>query len=159
MGTKPATVQVHTFTVKPGETIDWHYHRALAYVVIEHGTLSEQHLNGNGTCSAWVAFGAGSAFVGPGEVHKVTNTGKGEAVITWATAFPTEDGVFKFSLSSQSAASILPRTRRGATESLDQLKPCSGIRAACRTKRLAVSFWKTAVLANENSFLLECHSL
>lgn len=57
VGTKPATVQVHTFTVKPGETIDWHYHRALAYVVIEHGTLSEQHLNGNGTCLAWVAFG------------------------------------------------------------------------------------------------------
>ena len=31
----------------------------------------------------------------PGEVHKVTNSGKGEAVITWATAFPTEDGVFR----------------------------------------------------------------
>ena len=96
VGTKPATVQVHTFTVKPGETIDWHYHRALAYVVIEHGTLSEQHINADGTCSAWVAFGVGSAFVEePGDVHRVANTGKSEAVVTWATAFPTEDGVFR----------------------------------------------------------------
>lgn len=94
VGTKPATVQFHTFTVKPGEAIGWHYHRALAYVVIEHGTLSEQHVNGNGTCSAWVAFGAGSAFVEePGDVHRVTNTGDSAAVVTWATAFPTEDGI------------------------------------------------------------------
>jgi|SoiMethySBSTD1v2_1073268.scaffolds.fasta_scaffold188732_3 quercetin dioxygenase-like cupin family protein len=96
VGTKPATVQVHTFTVKPGETLNWHYHRALAYVVIEHGTLSEQHINADGTCSAWVAFGVGSAFVEePGDVHRVANTGKSEAVVTWATAFPTEDGVFR----------------------------------------------------------------
>ena len=95
VGTRPATVQIHTFTVKPGETINWHYHRGLAYVVIEHGTLSEQHLDGN-SCSAWVAFGAGSAFVEePGDVHRVANTGKGDAVVTWATAFPTEDGVFQ----------------------------------------------------------------
>ena len=96
VGTKPATVQVHTFTVKPGEAFPWHYHRALAYVVIEHGTLSERHVNGDGTCSAWEAFGEGSAFVEePGDVHRVANTGKSEAVVTWATAFPTEDGVFR----------------------------------------------------------------
>jgi quercetin dioxygenase-like cupin family protein len=94
VGTKPATVQFHTFTVKPGETINWHYHRALAYVVIEHGTLSEVHANPDGTCSAPLTFGEGSAFVEePGEVHKVSNTGRGAAVVTWATAFPTEDGV------------------------------------------------------------------
>ena len=88
-------MQFHTFHVKPGEAIDWHYHRGLAYVVIEHGTLSEQHLNGNGTCAAWETFGAGSAFVEqPGEVHRVANTGKSDAVVTWATAFPTADGVF-----------------------------------------------------------------
>ena len=63
VGIKPATVQFHTFTVKPGEAIGWHYHKGLAYVVIEHGTLSEQHLNGNGTCAAWETFAAGSAFV------------------------------------------------------------------------------------------------
>jgi quercetin dioxygenase-like cupin family protein len=94
VGTKPATVQFHTFTVKPGEAFGWHYHRALAYVAIEHGTLSEQHVNTDGTCSAWVAFGVGSAFVEePGDVHRVSNTGKSVAVVTWATAFPTEDGV------------------------------------------------------------------
>jgi quercetin dioxygenase-like cupin family protein len=94
VGTRPATVQFHTFTVKPGEALGWHYHRALAYVAIEHGTLSEQHVNADGTCSAWEAFGVGSAFVEePGDVHRVANTGKGDAVVTWATAFPTADGV------------------------------------------------------------------
>jgi len=96
VGSKRATVQFHTFHVKPGETVDWHYHRGLAYVVIEHGALSEQHLNPGGTCSAWETFGTGSAFVEqPGEVHRVANTGKSDAVVTWATAFPTEDGVFQ----------------------------------------------------------------
>jgi len=95
VGSKPATVQFHTFHVKPGEAIDWHYHRGLAYVVIEHGTLSEQHVD-NGNCSAWAAFGAGTGFVEePGEVHRVANTGRTDAVVTWATAFPTEDGVFQ----------------------------------------------------------------
>jgi quercetin dioxygenase-like cupin family protein len=94
VGIKPTTVQFHSFTVKPGEAIGWHYHKALAYVVIEHGTLSERHVNGNGTCSAWEAFGTGSAFVEePGDVHMVANTGNNAAVVTWATAFPTEDGI------------------------------------------------------------------
>jgi quercetin dioxygenase-like cupin family protein len=94
VGTKPATVQFHTFTVKPGEAIGWHYHKAVAYVAIEHGTLSEQHINPDRTCSAWVTFGVGSAFVEePGDVHRVTNTGNSAAVVTWATAFPTQDGV------------------------------------------------------------------
>ena len=57
MGTKPATVQFQTFTVKPGEAFDWHYHKAVAYVAIKHGTLSERHINEDGTCSAWVALG------------------------------------------------------------------------------------------------------
>ena len=96
VGAKPATVQFHTFTVKPGEAIGWHYHKALAYVVIEHGTLSEQHVNADGTCSAWVEFGVGSAFVEePGDVHRVTNTGNSAAVVTWATTFPTEDGIIQ----------------------------------------------------------------
>ena len=94
VGTKPATVQFQTFTVKPGEAFDWHYHKAVAYVAIEHGTLSERHINEDGTCSAWVAFGVGSGFVEqPGDVHTVANTGKSAAVVTWATAFPTEDGI------------------------------------------------------------------
>ncbi|HKT81265.1 MAG TPA: hypothetical protein VJP86_13655 [Vicinamibacterales bacterium] len=94
VGVKPATVQFHTFTVKPGEALNWHYHRALSYVVIEHGTLSEVHVNPDGSCSAAESFGAGSGFVEqPGEVHMVANTGRGAAVVTWATAFPTEDGV------------------------------------------------------------------
>lgn len=109
VGTRPATVQFQTFAVKPGEAIGWHYHRGLAYVVIEHGTLSEQHLNGNGTCAAWETFAAGSAFVEqPGEVHRVANTGKSEAVVTWATAFPTEDGVVQFLPQFSSGGSYPP---------------------------------------------------
>jgi len=97
VGTKPATVQVHTVHVKPGEAFPWHYHRALAYVVIEHGTLTEQHVNANGSCSALETFGAGSAFVEePGDVHTLANAGNDVAVVTWATAFPTEDDVIRF---------------------------------------------------------------
>ena len=31
----------------------------------------------------------------PGDVHTVVNTGNDAARITWATAFPTADGVFR----------------------------------------------------------------
>lgn len=92
IGLQPAIVQFHTFTMKKGETIPWHYHKALAYVVLERGTLTETHLNSDGTCSSPTAFSAGAGFVEqPYEVHTVTNTGKGSALITWATAFPASD--------------------------------------------------------------------
>lgn len=91
-GVHPATVQFHSFTVKPGEMIPWHYHKAISYVVLERGTLTETHVQ-DGSCVS-EEFQAGSAFVEqPGEVHTVANTGRSVAVITWATAFPTSDGV------------------------------------------------------------------
>jgi quercetin dioxygenase-like cupin family protein len=95
-GPQPATVEFHTFTMKPGDTVPWHFHKALSYVVLERGTLTETHADPNtGACTS-EEFGAGSAFIeDPNEVHTVSNTGRGAAVITWATAFPTSDGVLQ----------------------------------------------------------------
>lgn len=44
-GAQPATIQFHTFTMKPGDTVPWHYHKALSYVVLERGTLTEAHVD------------------------------------------------------------------------------------------------------------------
>jgi quercetin dioxygenase-like cupin family protein len=96
IGVQPATVQLQTFVVKPGETFPWHYHKALAYVILERGTLSETHLNPDGTCSSPITFTAGAGFIEePYEVHSVSNTGKDSALITWATAFPQQDEILK----------------------------------------------------------------
>jgi quercetin dioxygenase-like cupin family protein len=92
IGVQPTTVQFHTFAMRPGETVPWHYHKALAYAVLERGTLTETHLNSDGTCSSPVTFSTGAGFVEePYEVHTVTNTGKDSALVTWATAFPEQD--------------------------------------------------------------------
>jgi quercetin dioxygenase-like cupin family protein len=95
-GGQPATVQIHTFTMQPGDTIPWHFHKSMSYVVLERGTLSETHVDeGSGKCVS-EDFTAGTAFVEqPGEVHTVTNSGKSVAIITWATAFPTSDGLLR----------------------------------------------------------------
>ncbi len=97
-GAQPATIQLHTFTLKAGETIPWHYHKAVSYVVLERGVLTETHVDeGSGGCVS-EQVSAGSAFVeGPGQVHTVTNTGDGAAVIAWATVFPTSDGMLQIS--------------------------------------------------------------
>ena len=44
----PATIQVQKFTLKPGETIPWHFHKGVSYVILSRGTLTEQHLVGPG---------------------------------------------------------------------------------------------------------------
>ena len=91
-GTQPATIQLHTFTVNPGETIPWHYHKAISYVVLERGTLTETHIDESSGACVSAQFSDGDGFVEqPGDVHTVTNTGEHRAVITWATAFPTSD--------------------------------------------------------------------
>src|SRR3954471_21008083 len=36
----PATVTVRTLTVKPGETLGWHYHPGYAFNVVKSGTLT-----------------------------------------------------------------------------------------------------------------------
>jgi cupin domain len=93
----PGTVQIQAFTMKPGDTVPWHYHKGLSYVILERGTLTEQHIVGPDQCAS-EELTAGSAFVEPPAlVHSVTNTGKDVAVIWWATVFPKSDGIAQFS--------------------------------------------------------------
>jgi hypothetical protein len=92
----PGTIQIHAFTMNPGDTIPWHYHKGVSYVILAHGALTEQHLVGPDQCASEEVT-AGSAFVeSPGQVHTVTNTGHDVAVIWWATIFPTGDGIVRF---------------------------------------------------------------
>jgi len=92
----PGTVQIQAFTVAPGETIPWHFHKATSYVVLLRGTLTEEHVSGPNQCAS-EEVSAGSAFVEPaGAVHTVTNTGREVAVVWWATIFPQSDGVVRF---------------------------------------------------------------
>ena len=93
----PGTVQIQAFTMKPGDTIPWHYHKGASYVILQRGTLTEQHLLGPEQCASEDVT-AGNAFVEPpGRVHTVTNTGNDVAVIWWATVFPKSDGIAQFS--------------------------------------------------------------
>jgi hypothetical protein len=92
----PATVQIHAFTMKPGDAIPWHFHKGLSYVILAHGRLTEEHLVGPDQCVS-EEFQRGTAFVeSPGQVHSVRNTGNNVAVIWWATVFPQSDGIVEF---------------------------------------------------------------
>jgi quercetin dioxygenase-like cupin family protein len=93
----PGTVQIHVFTMKPGDAVPWHYHKAPSYVILRRGTLTEQHFDPQtGQCVS-EKLTAGNAFVEPpGLVHHVTNTGNDEAVIWWSTVFPKSDGIVEF---------------------------------------------------------------
>src|SRR5215831_11937093 len=42
----PGTIQIHAFTMNPGDTIPWHYHKGVSYVIVARGTLTEHHLVG-----------------------------------------------------------------------------------------------------------------
>ena len=93
----PGTIQIHAFTMNPGDSVPWHYHKGVSYVILAHGTLTEQHVVGPDQCES-EEVPAGSAFVeSPGQVHNVTNTGTGRATIWWATIFPKSDGIVRFS--------------------------------------------------------------
>jgi len=98
----PGTVQIQAFTMMPGETVPWHFHKATSYVVLARGTLTEQHVHDSNQCES-EEFSAGTAFVEPpGAVHTVTNTGRDAAVIWWATVFPKSDGVARITPSFKS---------------------------------------------------------
>jgi quercetin dioxygenase-like cupin family protein len=98
----PGTVQIQAFTLAPGESIPWHFHKATSYVVLARGTLTEQHSSGPNQCDS-EELAAGSAFVEPaGAVHTVTNSGLDAALIWWATVFPKSDGVARFTPSFKS---------------------------------------------------------
>ena len=92
----PGTIQIHAFTMNPGDSIPWHYHKGVSYVILERGSLTEQHQAGPDKCAS-EELTAGSAFVeSAGQVHTVTNTGHDAAVIWWATVFPASDGIVRF---------------------------------------------------------------
>lgn len=92
----PGTVQIQAFTMKPGDTVPWHYHKGPSYVILERGTLTEQHVVGPNQCVSEEVT-AGNAFIEPpGLVHTVTNSGNDAAVIWWATVFPQSDGIAEF---------------------------------------------------------------
>lgn len=93
----PGTIQIHAFKMNPGDTVPWHYHKGVSYVILTRGTLTEQHIIGPNQCGSGEVT-AGNAFVEtPGLVHSVTNTGSDVAVIWWATIFPKSDGIVHFS--------------------------------------------------------------
>ncbi len=88
----PGLIQIQGFKMEPGDTVPWHYHKGVSYVILARGTLTEQHLSGPDQCASENVT-AGAAFVEPpGLVHSVTNTGNNVAVIWWATIFPKSDG-------------------------------------------------------------------
>ena len=88
----PGTIQIQGFRMNPGETVPWHYHKGVSYVILSHGTLTETHVVGPDRCES-EEVSAGSAFVeGSGQVHTVTNSGKNVAVVWWATIYPKSDG-------------------------------------------------------------------
>src|SRR5262245_17271951 len=92
----PGTIQIHAFTMSPGDTVPWHYHKGMSYVILARGTLTEQHVVGPDQCASEEET-AGSAFVeSAGQVHSVTNTGQNSALIWWATVFPQSDGIVRF---------------------------------------------------------------
>lgn len=88
----PGSVQIQGFTIKPGETVPWHYHKALSYVVLAHGTLTETHLVGPNQCASQEVHGGDAFAEAPNEVHTITNSGRDVAVIWWATVYPQSDG-------------------------------------------------------------------
>jgi quercetin dioxygenase-like cupin family protein len=103
----PATIQIQKFTLRPGETIPWHFHKGVSYVILSRGTLTEQHLVGPAQCES-EELTAGSAFVeSPGQVHSVTNTGSDDAVISWTTIFPKSDGIVQFNYEFKSGGIYL----------------------------------------------------
>jgi hypothetical protein len=60
----PGTMQIQTFTLKPGETIPWHFHKGVSYVILSRGTLTEQHLVAPAQCAS-EELTAGSASSSP----------------------------------------------------------------------------------------------
>ena len=92
----PATIQIHAFTMNPGDSIPFHYHKGTSYVILVRGTLTETHVVGPDQCAS-EELTSGSAFVeGPGQVHNVTNNGNDVAVIWWSTIFPKSDPIVQF---------------------------------------------------------------
>ena len=88
VGPQQATVLFQEFVLQPGITTGWHYHRGLSYVVLVRGTIQEQ----KGADCSTLTHSPGTAFLeNPYEVHSVTNNGPKNAILIWATVFPSND--------------------------------------------------------------------
>ena len=37
----PGTVQIHAFKLNPGDSIPWHYHKGVSFVMLAHGALTQ----------------------------------------------------------------------------------------------------------------------
>jgi quercetin dioxygenase-like cupin family protein len=81
----PATVTVRTLTIKPGETLAWHYHPGYAFNVVKSGTLTvEDGCGGEETLTP--APDPESAFEEmDGRVHRAKNLSATEDVVVYNT--------------------------------------------------------------------------
>jgi quercetin dioxygenase-like cupin family protein len=81
----PATVTVRTLTIKPGETLAWHYHPGYAFNVVKSGTLTVEDGCG-GEESLTPAPSLESAFEEmDGRVHRAKNLSTTEDVVVYNT--------------------------------------------------------------------------
>ena len=78
----PATVTVRTLTIKPGETLAWHYHPGYAFNVVKSGTLTVE----DGCGGAPESLTPGQAFEElEGHVHRARNLSATEDVVVYNT--------------------------------------------------------------------------
>lgn len=67
----PASVEVFELTLQPGDVFPWHFHPGPAFVVVQQGTITEQH-----ACKRPRSWSEGAAFQElPNEIHQVMNNG------------------------------------------------------------------------------------
>lgn len=80
-----ATVTVRTLTIKPGETLAWHYHPGYAFNVVKSGTLTVE--DGCGGEESLVATDtSNNAFEElDGRVHRAKNLSATEDVVVYNT--------------------------------------------------------------------------
>jgi len=77
-----ATVTVRTLTIKPGETLAWHYHPGYAFNVVKSGTLTVEEGCGGGE----ETLAPGQAFEElSGQVHRAKNLSATEDVLVYNT--------------------------------------------------------------------------
>ena len=78
----PATVTVRTLTIKPGETLAWHYHPGYAFNVVKSGTLTVE----DGCGGPEQTLTPGQAFEDvEGHVHRAKNLSAAEDVVVYNT--------------------------------------------------------------------------
>ena len=92
----PGTVQIQAFTMAPGESIPWHFHKATSYVVLARGTLTEQHVAGPNQCdveefAAGAPEGANATRVAA-HFAKLDADGDGSLTLEEFTAKPARGG-------------------------------------------------------------------